>query len=119
MVALVFAKKRGKDRQENSEINLEKFISVKGISALGNQLTKEKVLEINAMEPLFYELPKDVPAETIEVIDEENVSPEETPTIVDEDKTEATDTIKEETPKKGEDPPIDPEIDDEGQTLLF
>ena len=34
VVELVFAKKRGKERQENTEIKLENFISIKGISAL-------------------------------------------------------------------------------------
>ncbi len=119
MVALVFAKKRGKDRQENSEINLEEFISVKGISALGNQLTKEKVLEINAMEPLFYELPEEIPTEKIEVVDEEDVSSKETSNDVTKNKTEITETTKEEAPKKKDEPSTDPEIDDEGQTLLF
>ena len=55
LVELVFAKKRGKHREENSVINLEEFISIKGIAALGNQLTKDKIIEINAKEPLFYE----------------------------------------------------------------
>ena len=34
VVELVFAKKRGKERQENTEIKLENFIAIKGISAL-------------------------------------------------------------------------------------
>ena len=42
MAEIVFAKERGKDRRENEEINIEEFISVKGITALGNQLTKHK-----------------------------------------------------------------------------
>src|SRR5690606_20359713 len=55
MAEVVFAKKRGQERAENMEVNLEEFIAVKGINAMGNQLTKEKVLEINALEPLPYE----------------------------------------------------------------
>lgn len=70
---LVFAKKRGQERQDNHEINLEEFIAVKGITAMGNQLTKDKVLEINAMAPLPYEEPDQHAPEDIEVIDEENV----------------------------------------------
>jgi topoisomerase IV subunit A len=71
---VVFVKERGKDRKENIEIDLEEFISVKGISAMGNQLTRDKVLEINELESLPYEAPKEIPPEEIEVIDEEAVS---------------------------------------------
>ena len=74
MAEVVFVKERGKDRKDNLEINLEEFISVKGISAMGNQLTKDKVLEINALEPLAYEPPEPVPAEQMEVVDEQDVS---------------------------------------------
>src|SRR5699024_2424508 len=42
---VVFVKKRGQDRQDNLIVDLEEFISIKGITALGNQLTKDKVLE--------------------------------------------------------------------------
>ena len=49
MAEVVFVKKRGQERDENLEVNLEEFIAVKGITAMGNQLTKEKVLEINTM----------------------------------------------------------------------
>ena len=49
---IVFAKERGKDRKENLEVNLEDFISIKGIGALGNQLTKDKVNQINLLDPL-------------------------------------------------------------------
>ena len=74
MAELIFAKKRGKDRQDNLKLNLEEFIAIKGITALGNQLTKEKVLEINALDPLFYEAPEPIPVVEFEVIDEEEVS---------------------------------------------
>ena len=70
---VVFAKKRGQERKPNTTINLEDFIAVKGISAMGNQLTKEKVLEINRLEPLPYEEPESKLPKDIEVIDEENV----------------------------------------------
>ena len=70
---IVFAKKRGEDRKENLEIDIEAFISVKGITAMGNQLTKEKVLEINKLEPLPYTPPEPKKVEEIEVVDEENV----------------------------------------------
>jgi len=59
---IVFAKERGKDRKENLEVNLEDFISIKGIGALGNQLTKDKVNQINLLDPL--------PAQQDEIINE-------------------------------------------------
>ncbi|WP_299390891.1 DNA gyrase/topoisomerase IV subunit A [uncultured Gelidibacter sp.] len=74
MVEVEFTKERGKDRKDNLEVNLEEFISVKGITALGNQLTKEKVNQINLLEPLPYEAPEEVPAQDIEVVDEDEVS---------------------------------------------
>ncbi|NNE77945.1 MAG: DNA gyrase/topoisomerase IV subunit A, partial [Pricia sp.] len=43
MVEVIFTKKRGQERKENWEVNLEEFIAVKGITAMGNQLTKDKV----------------------------------------------------------------------------
>jgi len=70
MAEIEFTKERGKDRKENETINLEEFIAIKGISALGNQLTKDKVNQINILEPLPYEAPEDVPAADIEVVDE-------------------------------------------------
>jgi len=113
VVELVFAKKRGKERQENIEIKLENFISIKGISALGNQLTKDKLIEINPKEPLRHESVEETPLEELEVIEEINVT-------VSDKKDQDTSISKEDysgdVPK---DNPIDPEIDDEGQTLLF
>ena len=40
---------------ENETVNLEEFIAVKGIKALGNQLTTEKIKQVNLLEPLPYE----------------------------------------------------------------
>ncbi len=113
VVELVFAKKRGKERQENTEIKLENFISIKGISALGNQLTKNKLIEINPKEPLLYEPIEETPLEELEVIEEINV-------IVSDKKDKNTIASPEDSSdclKK--DNFVDPEIDDEGQTLLF
>ncbi len=76
---VVFAKKRGKDRKPNLEVDLEDFIAVKGITAMGNQLTREKVLEINALESLPYEEPVPKDARDMEVVDEEDVTPSEAP----------------------------------------
>ncbi|WP_458626694.1 DNA gyrase/topoisomerase IV subunit A [Winogradskyella sp. PC D3.3] len=73
IVDVEFTKERGKDRKPNMEVNLEEFISVKGITALGNQLTKDKINQINLLESLPYEAPEEVPADDIEVVDEETV----------------------------------------------
>ncbi|WP_034258437.1 DNA gyrase/topoisomerase IV subunit A [Altibacter lentus] len=96
---VVFVKERGKERKDNAEVNLEEFIAVKGITAMGNQLTKDKVLEINALSSLPYDPPKPIPAEEMDVVDEEAVVPETTS----------------EKKDKEEEPPTD----EEGQTLLF
>ncbi|WP_109300707.1 DNA gyrase/topoisomerase IV subunit A [Aquimarina sp. AU474] len=71
---IVFNKIRGKDQRPNEEVNLEEFISIKGIKALGNQLTTHKVKQINLLDPLPFEEPEPTPAEEIEVVEEENVS---------------------------------------------
>jgi topoisomerase-4 subunit A len=107
VVEVEFTKERGKERKDNLVINIEEFIAVKGINALGNQLTKDKVNQINLLDPIPYEAPKEVPAEDIEVIDETNVS-DQTKSEIKEDKKDSN----------GEIPP-DFEIDDEGQITLF
>lgn len=73
VVEVVFNKLKGKDPKENLIVNLEEFISVKGIGAQGNQLTKEKVKQINLLEPLPFEEPEEIPAEDMEVVDEVSV----------------------------------------------
>ncbi|UYW02331.1 DNA gyrase/topoisomerase IV subunit A [Flavobacterium agricola] len=60
-IEVVFPKIKGVQK-ESLEINLEEFIALKGIKALGNQLTPDKVKEIKVLEPLPYE----------EVIEEES-----------------------------------------------
>lgn len=54
---VIFAKVKGVQK-EDLEINLEEFIAVKGIKALGNQLTADKVKHINLLEPVPYEPPQ-------------------------------------------------------------
>ncbi len=77
MVELEFAKQRGKEAKPNQTVDLEDFITVKGIKALGNQLTTDKLKSVNALDPLPYEEPEVHEVEDIEVVDEENVEPEE------------------------------------------
>jgi len=54
---IIFSKVKGVQK-DDMEINLEEFISVKGIKALGNQLTADKVKHINLLEPIPYEPPQ-------------------------------------------------------------
>jgi len=89
MAEVVFAKNKG-IQKENLTVNLEEFIAVKGIKALGNQLTTDKIKQINLLESLPFEAPEEVPAEEIEVIGSENLSDDS-----------------------------DLEIDENGQTVLF
>jgi len=69
VVELLYNKQKGKDPKESQILNLEEFISIKGIGAQGNQLTKEKIKQINLLEPLAFEEPEEVDTEQIEVVD--------------------------------------------------
>jgi topoisomerase-4 subunit A len=101
-----FTKERGKERKDNLEVNLEEFISVKGINALGNQITKDKINQISLLDSIPYEAPEEVPAEEIEVVDETDVSKETTAKGSSDDKKKSN----------GEAPP---DLGDEGQITLF
>lgn len=63
---IIFAKNKGVQK-ENQTIDMEQFIAVKGIKALGNQLTADKLKQVNLLEPLPYEEPIEVIPEEIEV----------------------------------------------------
>lgn len=55
---------------QNEIVNFEEFISIKGIKALGNQLSKDKIRDINLRDPLPYEEPE---MNEVEVVEEEIV----------------------------------------------
>ena len=57
MAEVVFTK-TGRERAENQTVNIETFIAIKGIKAIGNQLTTERIKEIIPLEPLPYEEPQ-------------------------------------------------------------
>ncbi|MEE9348432.1 MAG: DNA gyrase/topoisomerase IV subunit A [Flavobacteriaceae bacterium] len=97
MAEIIFSK-RSLDTQS---INFEEFISVKGIKAIGNQLTTNKIKQVNLLEPLPYEAPI---VEEIEVTEEIEISNKEE--IIEDPHTNKTRAI----PKK---------LDDDGQTSLF
>ncbi|NIK91790.1 DNA gyrase/topoisomerase IV subunit A [Mangrovimonas sp. CR14] len=101
-----FTKERGKDRKPNLELDLEEFISIKGINAIGNQLTKEKINQVSLLEPLPYEAPEEVHADDLEVIDEEELNNNsETGTA-----SNTNNSVNSES---------DSDADEEGQTSLF
>ncbi|WP_372754696.1 DNA gyrase/topoisomerase IV subunit A [Mariniflexile sp.] len=105
-----FTKERGKDRKDNLVINLEEFIAIKGINALGNQLTKDKVNQINLLEPLKFEAPEEVHADDLEVVDEEDVN---------DDKANDGNDDGEASGQKSKDKGDDDKLGDKGQTKLF
>ncbi|MCB0398416.1 MAG: DNA gyrase/topoisomerase IV subunit A [Winogradskyella sp.] len=111
MAEVEFTKERGKDRKPNMEVNLEEFIAVKGINALGNQLTKEKINQISLLDPLPFEAPEEVHADDLDVVDEETVSVD-----LEVDNTDVNDDSSSNNDDSDDD---DLEVDDKGQVTLF
>ena len=68
-----------KRRLDNLEVNFEDVIAVKGIKAQGNQLTTDKIKQVNLLDSLPYEEPEELTSEEIEVVEEEVVSDETLP----------------------------------------
>lgn len=87
---VIFAKVKGVQK-ENQIVDLEQFISVKGIKALGNQLTTDKLKQINLLDPLPYE----------EILEEPEAQPDAT------DESEGADITD-----------FNIELDDDGQITL-
>lgn len=88
VIELIFPKVKGVEK-EPEVINLEEFITVKGIKAQGNQLTTFKLKQINILEPLPFDEPEE---------EEESESEEEQqPTLFDaiEENTNEEENIKE------------------------
>ncbi len=107
VIEIEFIKPRGKDNKPNQIVDIEDFITIKGIKALGNQLTSDKVKNINILSPLPYEELQAHETRDMEVITE--------------------DDVKEATQKPQPDLPVKAAVknrkkrpgDDEGQTTLF
>ncbi|MDY0779694.1 DNA gyrase/topoisomerase IV subunit A [Tenacibaculum sp. IB213877] len=120
MVEVVFSKRS----LENIEVNLEEFITIKGIKALGNQLTTDKIKQVNILEALPYEEPEEEQVEDIEVNDEEEIV-DESELELDVDKVEKPkkefDTAKEDKAQKALQNALKrkKEAKDEDQTSLF
>ena len=75
MVEIEFSKPRGKEPKPNQNIDIEDFISIKGIKALGNQLVTEKVKNINTLESLPYDAPEINTIEDKDVDDRNGLGP--------------------------------------------
>ena len=73
-VAEVVFSKRSLD---NKEVNFEKFIAVKGIKAQGNQLTNDKIKQVNLLESLPFDEPEEPNVEEVEVIEEQVIQTKE------------------------------------------
>jgi topoisomerase-4 subunit A len=92
-----YSKVKGVEKDPDT-INLEEFIAIKGMKAIGNRLTTSKVKNIDLLEPLPYEEPEALEEEIEEEDEMENTSEEddlveeginekkETPSEEDEDK---------------------------------
>ncbi|WP_442266684.1 DNA gyrase/topoisomerase IV subunit A [Tenacibaculum sp. ZS6-P6] len=110
MVEVIFSKRA----LPSMKVNFEEFISVKGIKAIGNQLTAAKIRTIKTLESLPYEEPEEEKVENIEVNEEELVE--------DTNVTEADESLdKKEKARKALEVAIKKkkEGDNESQTALF
>jgi len=138
MIQINFRKRPGEEEAMAEEVNVEEFISVKGIKAKGNTLTKETVNTIDALDPIPYEPPTpegqepptddgddDEPKEAEEAADSENSTTVE----LEVESTSTTKEVKEPKPEsepepkaktKKDEPKTPPAADDgEGQLGLF
>ena len=95
------------NKREDEEVNVEEFIAIKGMKALGNRLTTYKLKSIDVLDPIPYE-PEPVKEEPKEVEVESTGENElEEPIIVEED-------------EEIEEPSSPPKSsDDGGQASLF
>lgn len=79
---IIYNKVKGVQK-ENQTIDLEQFIAVKGIKAIGNQLTTDKLRQVNLLESLPYEEPEEEVEEMAS--SEESGAFEDIPTDTDDD----------------------------------
>ena len=69
-IKVEFAKPRGKDELPALEVDVADFIAVKGIKAIGNQLTTHKIKQIVVNEPLPYEEEVEEPSNEADLEDD-------------------------------------------------
>ncbi len=84
MAELVFTKVKGVQK-ENQIVDIESFIAIKGFKALGNQLTTDKLKQVNLLEPLPYEEPEETIPEELEVAGETAIEMNDEDIQLDED----------------------------------
>jgi len=77
VLTIDFVKPQGKPELPPMEVKVEEFIAVKGIKALGNQLTAKRIKNIELKEALPYDPPKPPVLEEIEVQPEDEQPEEE------------------------------------------
>ena len=76
--------KRGEDPPKSVHINADEFISVKGIKAIGNQLTDKKIKSVIVKEKLPFDIESnEIDAQEIEVNEEINLSDEDSQITMD------------------------------------
>ena len=100
--AEIIFSKRSLDKKE---INFEEFIAVKGIKAQGNQLTTDKIKQVNLLASLPFQEPEEQVVEEVEVVEEEVISTSE--------KTQSSTSPNNITPDQENNTP------DDGQITLF
>ncbi len=105
-----------KQSLENEILNFEEFISIKGINALGNQLSKEKIRDINLLDPLPYEEPE---VNEVEVVEEQVVDSTEKEAKEQQEEQEKRQQVaeKQQEPEQKAEQNKNPK--DNGQTSLF
>ncbi|WET03579.1 DNA gyrase/topoisomerase IV subunit A [Flavobacterium sp. YJ01] len=72
---LIFAKVKGVQK-DDLHIDVEDFIAVKGFKALGNQLTTDKLRQVNLLDPLPYDEPVEEVPEKSEIPEDDPVETE-------------------------------------------
>ena len=70
VIELSFSKSKNNQR-DNEVKNIEELIAVKGIKAIGNQLSSHKIKNINQLEPIEYNPPEKPTIDELEVKSEE------------------------------------------------
>ena len=75
VIETIFSK-TSKGTKDNLIQNIEELISIKGIKAQGNQLSSNKIKNINLLDPIPYTPPEKTPVMELEVNDEVDVQKE-------------------------------------------
>ena len=77
VLKIEFVKPKGKEAPEAQLVNAEEFISVKGYSAMGNQLGNKKIKKVSLHESLPYDVPTPEPLENIDVdVESDDAAPQ-------------------------------------------